>query len=318
MPFPDAVQQLLCEQYQVCARRQLTALGCTHGTVSGWIDRGHLRLVPGHWGVLGVPSATSNAGKRIWAAVLRAGDGARATAGTALGLAGVEGFELTGRPQIAVPPGRRLGRVPFEVLPAAVADWECTTVGGIPAVRPQRAFLEAASGLSAKRRRTTLDELRRRGFVRVDRLEERCLTLPGHAGAAAALDLLRSGAARQESEGERELAPAMAAAGIELTWGVWITPNIRADGADLPARTIVEYDGRDHHTLPSDVAGDTWRDLEAKAAGYEVIRVNADMLQRRRQQTVAMIAAVLAQRRAMGLPRLPTWDPAARRWSLHE
>ncbi len=94
-------------------------------------------------------------------------------------------------------------------------------------------------------------------------------------GAKAIVRAVLSGTFAHESEGERLTAALFYDTEVELDFNVWVLPGIRVDALWKSARLIIEYDGRAHHTLPTDREWDEARDARLRAAGYAVVRISA-------------------------------------------
>lgn len=243
------------------------------------------------------------------AAVLRGGASARAGGWTACALHSLEGFPLSARPWLIVPPDRR-PRIPHLLVQrGAVARVDRAMVDGVPTVSARRAIIDTAARLSGRRLRVAIDDARRRGHLTLEGLLGLAVDLQRHPGAVQVRRLFGSGLLDQDGEAERWLAVALADRDIFPLWSAQVLPGVFPDATMPEARLIVECDGRAHHTLPADRADDAARESLLRADGWEVLRTTGRELQR----SAAAVADRVQQRRARriaeghGLP--PTWRP---------
>lgn len=111
------------------------------------------------------------------------------------------------------------------------------------------------------------------------------------------LGLIAAAVLDPESEGERQMGRLFDGFDWPLEWGVTdLVPNRRLDAADRSALMGFEYDGRDHHVLPTDRDADGLRDLECHSHGIVIIRITAGMLRDAFEETRAAIVAVRERR----------------------
>lgn len=255
------------------------------------------RVYRGVWALHG---SRETSHQRLMAAVLRCGPEARANGMASCWLLGLEGFEpVVG---IVVPKGCQVTGAPFPVKATALAPADCRTADNIPCLSAARALIEVAPGITDKALRVAFDSARRGGLLTVDRLHARALELASHVGARIVLRMLGSGAADQDGEGERVLARFLGGVdGIE--WGVEdVVPRRRLDAFMRDALLVLEYDGRDHHVLPTDRDADGLRDLEVRSVtvegmNLEVIRITKGMLREAPEQVREFVLRRREQRR---------------------
>ncbi|MBW3604381.1 MAG: type IV toxin-antitoxin system AbiEi family antitoxin domain-containing protein [Actinobacteria bacterium] len=161
MALPRQLLRLLHRQLGLVARAQVLAAGVPRATLHAWLLRGALE--PVEWGVYRLPGTAVPKEQRILAALLRAGDRARATGWSACALYGLEGFDLGARPWVAIPKGRRVRGVDFIVERTDLERCDLATVAGLPAVTPIRALIDAAERVDAKVERVGIDDARGAG-----------------------------------------------------------------------------------------------------------------------------------------------------------
>ena len=306
MRLPEPAANLFAQQHSVASRQQLLA-GATEAEVDAWRRQG---LVEREYrGVLRVRGAAVTPHSRLLAAVLRCGAEARADGRASCWLMGLEGFDpCVG---VVVPKGRKVTGAPFPVKSTVIEPVDEQTIAHVPCLSAVRALIEVAPRISDKALRVAIDSARRLGLLSIERLEERAVALQQHHGARRVLRVIGSKALDKESEGERMLSAALPGVpGIE--WGVKnLVPGRRLDGFLRDALLILEYDGRDHHVLPTDRDSDGLRDLEIRSVkidgvALEVIHITKGMLReapdavrafviRRRQERIAEIAALRSQ-----------------------
>lgn len=301
--LPDAVLRRTRRQHGLVTRAQLLAiavsLGLTSRAVDGWITRGHLeRVHPGVYRLAGCPPTHQQA---ALAKVLRAGEGARADGELTLALLGIEGCDLARTPGgVLVPTGRRVVGATFPVRATRLPHGHVATVAGVPALTPTRGLVEYARQEQGKPWRVGFDDVRRRGQTNPERLRQCALSLVPHAGAVACLKLVTDpGITGPESEGERDLPWLVRGIDPAPEWQVEdVVPGLRFDLGWREAMFFIEYDGRDHHVLPTDRDNDGLRDLEAADRGVQVLRITAGMLREQPERTRALVLRILRRRLA--------------------
>lgn len=304
-PLPIDVARFLADQHAVGSRRQLARLAAGGAAqVDDWVRGGHLRAV--HRGVVAVPGSPATPEQAILAAVLRCGDGARAGPVASLALLRIEGFTLRAAraaPDVLVPRSRAVTGVPFRVRRTSVPRTDRLSVSQIPALSATRALIEAAAPLDERTLRVALDSARRQRLLSIELLASRAKALPSHPGAAVVRRLLDAGQLSAESEGERELLPLLSGFDPPPQCQVSdLVPGRRLDFAWPALRYALEYDGRDHHVLPTDRDHDGLRDLECAEAGVLVHRITAGMLAEAPEATLRGIRHTFERRkRAFGL-----------------
>jgi hypothetical protein len=304
LPYP--VQLILDEELGIVTRRRLVrGLNIRAAVVDGWVYNGHLQAR--YRGVYADPSAPSPPGQDAFAAVQRCGQGARAVGFMSLAFAGVEGFDFDDHCDVLVRPGKQVTNVPFRVTATDLPAVDLVTYGCVPGLRADRALMQVAPFVSEKRLRVGFDSARRLGLTSHERAEERILALQHLYGARLLGRIFATKAMHKESEGERALDRFLAPTGLVIDWAVSdLVPGRRLDGVIRDSLTVLEYDSRDHHVLPTDRDADGLRDLEVKAVeidigGYrpvrlEVLRITAGMIREQPDATRQWILQVHHQR----------------------
>ena len=298
MRLSEATADLLADQHGAVARWQLIERA-DGDDVDQLLRQGLLRrFYRGVWVAAGAPETPE---LRLMAAILRCGKDARADGRASCWLMGLEGFAPT--VGVVVPAGRHVTGAPFAVKATLIEPKDESRVRRIPCLAAPRELIEVAPLVSDKALRVAIDSARRLGLVTVPALESRAAELRGLHGARIILHTIGSRILDQESEGERVLARVFR--GFEgLEWGVKdLVPNRRLDCLIRDALLVLEYDGRDHHVLPTDRDADGLRDLEIRSVTVdgiplEVIRITKGMLHERREAVLAFVMHRREERRA--------------------
>ncbi len=276
--LPDTVNRRLAAQHGLVTRRQLLHEAARpHAVVDGWIRRRLLLKV--HRGVYRLPGAPETDHQRLLAAVLRCGDNALAGPYSSCALHGLEGFRVGGTIDVAVHPARQLHPLPFTVTPMPVSPPDRNTVDAIPALSATRGLIEMSTELAQRAWRVGFDSARRQGLTSLHWMERRARALPDRSGSPLVLGLLGSGILLPDGEGERSLQRLLTGFQPQPEWGVTdLVPGRRLDCAWHRILFTLEFDGRDHHVLPTDRDADGIRDLECEAHGVKVLRITKGMV----------------------------------------
>lgn len=296
--LPDPLLKHLAERDGVSTRRAVRdLLEITHGTVDGWLRRGLLRS--NGRGVIVLAGLALTPQREIRSAIGRAGTGARAGAWSSLALLGVEGFALTAEevPDVVVPPHRWVDGATFGQSAIELAREDRRIIDGIPGLSATRALLELAAVIDERRLRVGVDSADRRGELSRALLRKRAMALRSHTGAALIRRLGRAGVLDLESEGERRLLPLLA--DFDPQPETQVTDLVKGRRLDFAWRAIrygLEYDSKDHHTLPTDRDADGLRDLECGSAGVLVHRITAGMLRYSLTATLRGVRATFDRR----------------------
>ena len=273
-------------------------LGLTRKVIEGLVKRGTWEVV--ERGVYRVAGAPSTPQQPHLAAVWRCGDEAYLTGSPALALWGVQGFPHDVDPLVLIPSGRRVTGVTFDVrrLPK-LEPADRTTWDHVPCATPLRSLVDLAFDTRGRDFRVAVDGVRRAWKVDTQRLRRRAVAALPQRGAQYVVDLVDSGLLDMESEGERRFFGFMEGMTPALAVQQRLLPGLRVDFAWLDARIVVEYDGKEHHTLVTDREHDRRRRSRLRAEGWMVIVVRcADLddpaglrrrlLRRRRERLAAL------------------------------
>ena len=158
-------------------------------------------------------------------------------------------------------------------------DW--VEVGSIKVTTPVRTALDLGCGLNRRDALAAMDALARsHGFSRAD-LAKQLPRFRRRRGVVQLRELVPLVRVEAESMRESWTRLALHDFGLpepELQWWIEIAgvPTYRLDLAYPRARIAIEYDGRDHHSSPSDRARDETRRAWLRAHGWIVIVVSSD------------------------------------------
>jgi hypothetical protein len=301
---PEHVLEALAARHGAVARRDLVRLANAQPTkVDEWLRSGWFTRV--HRGVYVLKGAPGTPEQTAQAAVLRGGDGAMCGPWSSLALHRIEGFGLRAGDlvDVVVPAQRRVRGTSSRVRRLSVPPVDRMTLAGLPVLSPTRALIEVAAEIGDRRLRVAIDSARRRDLLSTGLLHSRAHSLRNHPGAAVVRRLLDAGATAAESEGERNLLALVADFDPPPECQVAdLVPGCRFDLAWRLLRYALEYDGREHHVLPTDRDADGTRDLACAEAGVLVQRVTAGMLRDAREATLRGIRTTFEQRsRRFGL-----------------
>jgi very-short-patch-repair endonuclease len=316
-------------QHGALHRRQLRGVAATPEAGRWLRSRGVLHAVTRDVFVMaGAPTTWE---QRLWLTLLEAGPGAQASHRTAAALLKIPNFT---RDVIEVV-RRELRPHPAKTGTIHQSSWlppgHRVVIEGIPCSSLARCLFELA-GLSHPRRlrrgrsyvhedrvERAVDDAFARLGLQVDALADVVATLAGRGrpGSALMRRLLADrgeGYCATESALEDLLESVLAAHGLPAPTRQNVLgdqlPAGRVDFVYLDARLVLEADSRRHHTALLDYEHDQWRDLELKAAGYDVVRVTWRRLSQEGDRFAAKIGAILEPRvgtdlrRALAVPLL--------------
>lgn len=159
--LPADVRRELQRQSGVVTRPQLLRLGCTAGTIDGWVRRGTLECSPVQdtrlAGTYRVPGGGVPHDQHLVAAALRCRPRAWIAGAAVLGLLGFEGFSVADPFVVLVPAGRWISNVPFPVVVDPWCDRHRARCRPVPVAAPTRSLVEAARTIGGKRLRAAVD-----------------------------------------------------------------------------------------------------------------------------------------------------------------
>ena len=290
------------------SRVQALGLGASDAAMQRRVRSGRWRRpAPGVYVVGGVPRSWL---LDVWVAYLAVGPPAVVTHETALRLHGIR--EVPPYPvTLTLPHGRRF-RMPDtfvhqidDLRPHRVA-----TIGGLRVSRPERAVVDVAATMGARRLGDLVDEVvasKRAGFAGI----AACLrevARPGKPGVgklATVLDERGDGHLPPDSALEGALFAALSAGGLPPPRRQFRLPGRGAidglvDAAYPDTRVLIEVDGRRWHTRVRDLKRDHQRDTEAARAGWLTLRFVYEQIVHAPREVCAAVADVRAQRVVSG------------------
>ena len=300
MDHDRTLAALAARQHTVFSRVQAAIAGVPPYVVDRRLRQGRLvRLHVGVYGMAGVPPTFL---RDVMAACLAAGPDAAASHRAAGALWNLR--DVGPRVDVSVAgcqPTVRRARV-HRVT--ALAPEDVCRRAGIPVTTPARTLVDLAGAVPAGVLEVALDDaLARRlvtcAHVRVclDRLGRR-----GRKGAgrlAALLDARPDGRFRVQSEFERRLLTLLDDANVPGAVPQYevVLPSgrrVRIDVAFPPGRLAVEADSYVHHGTRTAWSADHARNAELVAAGWRVLAITWDDLERRPHRVVRLIRDALA------------------------
>jgi very-short-patch-repair endonuclease len=279
--IPTIALEIVERQHGVITRAQLRGCGLTHDVIDRRLARGH--LVALHMGVFCFRGSPDSFLRRVFAALLAAGSDAAASYRSAAALAGL-GPEPT-TVEISVPRSQRprlRGVTVYRVSRLTIRhvfDFDGIRMTTIP-----RTLCDLASIVTADELELTLDEaLKRRKTTRayvVAALD----ALPRNARGAGTLRALLAarpeGKARMESPLEQTLHRLLAAAQLPDFHPQHVVAGCRIDAAFPQKRLAVQVDSYLHHSSRTDWAKDHRRNKALVEAGWRVLPVTKEDLDR--------------------------------------
>jgi very-short-patch-repair endonuclease len=289
-PPPDRRIVALAErQHGVVTRQQLTELGFGKSAIDARVRAARLHRV--HQGVYAVGRPTLTLKGRFIAAVLSCGPSAALSHISAAILWGLL-KERGPRIDVTVPRGgQRRRRGVVIVHRAAFPETDLTTKHGIPVTTPARTLIDLADVLTRRQLERALDEA---AYLRLDLsdLQPR----PGRRGSGVLAEVLerhKPGTTRTRTKLEERM--------LSLCHRFRLpTPEVNAtiEGYEVDfvwrhERLIVETDGWAAHGTRSAFERDRRRDADLLAAGWRVLRVSHERLEREPEWVARRIAEAL-------------------------
>lgn len=296
MTIPDAVITLLVKQFSVASRRQLLE-HASADAVDGWVRHGLLVRV--HRGVYRLRGAPITDEQRLMAAILRCGDDAVAGPTMSAALHGLEGFSLDDDIDVVCAAQRHLSNLSFAVTPMVLGPSDRCTVANIPALTVPTLLVALGDSLKEKPWRVAFDSGRRKDRSLLAKVERRARRHRDRPGSDIVLDYIASGRLQPDGEGARRLQDLLAGFDPQPEWEVeGLVPGRRLDAVWRNVGLALEYDGRDHHVMPTDRDSDGFRDLECEAHQIKVLRITKGMLDGDAEGVLAMIERIYYRRLA--------------------
>jgi very-short-patch-repair endonuclease len=175
---------------------------------------------------------------------------------------------------------------------------DCTFIDAVPVTSLNRTLLDVAPEVSDQRLRSYLEAAQRQGLLDVRALDALITRSPGRAGRSklkAAAAALTDHAPWIQSGGERKLLELLRAGGLpEPSCNVYVEGEL-VDLVWLPQRLVVEIDHYFTHGSKRSFEDDRRRDAKLQRAGFRILRITYDRLERDPQGVIADIAAIIAQ-----------------------
>jgi len=276
---PDSQIGLLAgRQYGVVTRTQLTGLGLGEDAIDARLARGRLHRL--HRGVYAVGHTVVPREGRWLAAVLRVGQGAVLSHGSAAELWGVRREAVRGRIDVSAPrPTRSPPGIRRRYL--QLAPGEATMRRGVPVTTLARTLLDIASETSPEGLEGAIREAEYLHRFRLGDLEDLLERHPGRRGTRTVKNCLsrlgRGPRGRTRSKLEARFAALLSRTdlpqpglNVPLELG---GRKIEADCLWRQHRLIVELDGGEAHRTRVAFETDRERDRRLQAASWRVIRV---------------------------------------------
>lgn len=293
-------------QHGVATRAQLASVGVSPGAIDHRLRAGRLQAIhPGVYAV-GIGAATPEA--RALAAVLACGDGTVLSHRSAAALwrllpAWPARIEVTARHRHRLRGVHAHRSRTLQVADAAIHH-------GIPVTAPARTLLDLADVLDDRRLARAVNEAQVLGRVRADELAALLDRSPGRRGSGRLRSQLsqRGGPTRSELEDcflafvrehglpRPEVNRRVAGYEVDMLW--------------RPERLVVELDGRAFHAHRFE--RDREKDAALLAAGFAVIRITWQRLDRAPAREAERLLAILAARRGPASPRLENGEGGIR------
>jgi hypothetical protein len=275
-----AILALARQQGGVVGRSQILAAGMSDRMISRRLTTGRWeRRYPGVYVIGGAPPSWS---QDLWAAYLAVGRGV-VSHETGLVARGIEARLVPRYPLTFTVRHGDHHSIPGTVVHQIddVRPHHVGLVDGLPVSTPARAIVDLAA-VVGRRRLSDLVDVVTDGKTSIACISACAgeLARPGKRGIAtlgAVLDERGPGYVPPQSELERRLFGALAAAGLPLPARQFPLPGRGAvaglvDAAYCDVRLILEADGRRWHTRVQDLRRDHLRDAEAARVGWQTLR----------------------------------------------
>lgn len=181
-------------------------------------------------------------------------------------------------------------------------DADVTSVDGLPVTTPERTAFDLGRRLHRPAGLAVLDAMLRRQVLRLDEVADLARRRHWWPGVPRLHEILRLADPRAESPMETRLRLLLHDAGLLGAQPQFEVHDAhgrllgRVDLAWPTARLAVEYEG-DHHREQDQFRRDISRVNALRTAGWTVLRLTADDVLRRPQNTVALVAAELVHLR---------------------
>jgi very-short-patch-repair endonuclease len=291
-------------QLGVFARWQLTPRGVTNQAIQRRVETGAwVKHLPG---VYGLPSAPESFEQRVWIAWLAVGPGAVISHEAAAQLRGIPNV-VRDRVTLIVPHSYHQ-RIPG-VLVHQISDVSpdhCTSLIGLPVTTVPRTIVDLAAVVHPSRLRHIVEDAK---FARLTSYDAIGMVLadvsrrgkPGVRPLTRTIDLLTGTKGLTQSTLESALVDLLVAASLppfvlqHQHPGRLFTKGC-TDVSFIPAKLIVEADGRTWHTRIQQLKRDHERDAEAARAGWDTLRLLHEHIVGDPEGTAMLVADILRAR----------------------
>jgi len=280
---------LAVRQHGVVSRRQLEALGLGRGAIAARVRREGLHRV--HRGVYAVGLPTLTRKGRFMAAVLAGGPGAVLSHRSAADLWGLpKGSARTIEITVRVDSGRKVDGVTAHRNVLHPED--VVTKHGILVTRPGRTLVDLADVVRRRTLERAIDEAE---YLRLD-----CAGLApvhgrrGYGRLRAVLAEHSPGTTRSRSDLEEDMLALCVRYDLPRPVLNTHVEGYEADCLWRPQRLIVEADGWGAHRTRRAFERDRTRDAHLTVAGYRVVRVTDERMQRDPSGVAAQLRSLLA------------------------
>jgi len=276
-------------QWGVISLQQLRDCGVSKSAVNRWRWEGRLHTV--HRGVYALGHPNVPVEGRLVAALLHAGSGALLSHQAAGWWWGI----LDREPGVidVSAPGRRRSLEGVRVHHPRVLDR--TRWRRLPITTVSRTLRDLAAESSIEELRRALAQADYRRLLNIDEVSAACgQGCHGTARLQAALERHEPRIAMTRSELERRFLEECEIARIPMPE---VNAQVQGWTVDMlwrSERVIVELDGRDNHSSPSQMERDRRKDLQLRAAGYVVVRYTWAQITFEAHAVIADLRAILS------------------------
>ena len=239
--------------------------------------------------------------ERIRLLWLAAPEGSAVSHDTAIRLFGAPGDwrEDAAPPHITIPVGTNFDRTEVKVHVARLPAEDVCTFGSCRVTTPERTFLDTAAGRDPERLVVVGDALLALGLATVEALQARLATAKGVRGVVVARAIAPVLDGRSQSPPESVVRLRLLRAGLpkpELQHPIPVGQyTVHADMAWPEARTVLEYEGR-QHAEQSQFGLDIDRYSALAALGWLVLRAGRADLAGRSDRLIGRVRSTLRRR----------------------
>jgi very-short-patch-repair endonuclease len=271
---------------------------CAELVAIGARRAGYLRVSRNLWVPGGPPLDEREWIRLLW---LAAPEGSALSHDTAVRLFGAPGDwrEDAVPPHITVPVGTNFDRKEVTVHVARLPAGDVCTFGSCRATTPERTFLDTAAGRDAERLVVVGDALLALGLTTVEGLQARLAMAKGTRGVVVARDIVPVLDGRSQSPPESVVRLRLLRAGLprpELQHPIPVGQYVvHADMAWPEARTVLEYEGR-QHAEQEQFALDIDRYSALAALDWLVLRAGRADLAGRSDRLIGRVTRTLRRR----------------------